>query len=240
MGKDANQPGAVELLSTPMTSKTIERLLEEFLADQEARLSPKTFAKYEDLIDLLRMQLESDWPDHDEEESDALIKASGTYCGAVGAEHIAQGFSAFLRHYMAPTGILLTPPSHVVGAVVKALAHWLAEKGYILDGVSAKDLVVQALREVRVSQRLFDRLDVWLDKHDPDDYEETLEGHFRIKRAWPGQLWLVLIVPGAPVIGPIPVPKKISRACQVGWNLDAKVAQTDWGWQLIDVWNIWP
>jgi hypothetical protein len=38
-------PGAEDPMSTPRPDKTIERLFEEFLADQEVRLSPKTFDK---------------------------------------------------------------------------------------------------------------------------------------------------------------------------------------------------
>ena len=48
--------------------KTIDQLFDEFLADQKARLSPRTLTKYEDVIDLYRSYLESYWPDHSHEE----------------------------------------------------------------------------------------------------------------------------------------------------------------------------
>ena len=38
-------------MSTPKPDKTIDQLFAEFLADQEARLSPKTYSKYEAIID---------------------------------------------------------------------------------------------------------------------------------------------------------------------------------------------
>ena len=44
--------GAEGSMSTPKPDKTIDQLFEEFLADQEARLSPKTFDKYEGIIHL--------------------------------------------------------------------------------------------------------------------------------------------------------------------------------------------
>ena len=46
---------------------TIDRAFQEFLADQETRLSQSTFSKYDSIIDLLRSCLESYWPGHDQE-----------------------------------------------------------------------------------------------------------------------------------------------------------------------------
>ena len=62
-------------MSTPKPDKTIDQLFEEFLADQEARLSPKTFDKYEGIIHLYRSYMESYWPDHSGKDYDAVTKA---------------------------------------------------------------------------------------------------------------------------------------------------------------------
>ncbi len=57
-------------MNTPKPDKTIDQLFEEFLTDQEVRLSPKTFDKYEGIIDLYRRYLESYWPDHSGKDYD--------------------------------------------------------------------------------------------------------------------------------------------------------------------------
>ena len=80
-------------MSTPKPDKTIDQLFEEFLADQEARLSPKTFDKYDGIIHLYRSYLESYWPDHSGNDYDAVTKAKGTYCDTYGAEDVTSGFS---------------------------------------------------------------------------------------------------------------------------------------------------
>src|SRR4051794_18167625 len=77
-------PRAEGPMNTPKPDKTIDQLFEEFLADQEARLSPKTFDKYERIIHLYRSYLERYWPDHSGKESEAITKAKGTYCGTFG------------------------------------------------------------------------------------------------------------------------------------------------------------
>jgi hypothetical protein len=69
---------------TMKTSKTIDQLFEEFLADQKARLSPKTYARYEQIIFLYRSYLERYWPGHSHKEYDAITSAQGTYCGTFG------------------------------------------------------------------------------------------------------------------------------------------------------------
>ena len=43
-------------------AETIDQVFEEFLADQKARLSPKTYRRYDDIIDLFRAYLERYWP----------------------------------------------------------------------------------------------------------------------------------------------------------------------------------
>lgn len=42
----------------PPPQKTISQVFDEFLADQKARLKPRTFENYDAIIDLLRHYLE--------------------------------------------------------------------------------------------------------------------------------------------------------------------------------------
>ena len=79
---------------------TIDRVFEEFLAEQEARLSPKTLRKYEDILDLFRSCLESYWPGHDQEEYGRITKAGGTFCGTFGPEELPGSVGEFLGYFM--------------------------------------------------------------------------------------------------------------------------------------------
>ncbi len=58
----------------PTASKTISQVFDEFLTDQEARLSPSTFSKYGSIISLFESYLESYWPGHDQEEYNRSTK----------------------------------------------------------------------------------------------------------------------------------------------------------------------
>ena len=116
-------------MSTPKPDKTIDQLFEEFLADQEARLSPKTFDKYEGIIHLYRSYLESYWPDHSGKDYDAVTKAKGTYCGTYGAEDITSGFSEFLGYFMPRKVIAGNETMKAAGTVVKKLDQVAGREG---------------------------------------------------------------------------------------------------------------
>ena len=61
------------------SKKTISEVFEEFLDDQEARLSPKTLGKYETIIHLFTSYLESYWPGHDQDEYNRTTDQGGTF-----------------------------------------------------------------------------------------------------------------------------------------------------------------
>ena len=55
-----------------------DEVLDEFLAEQEARWGPATYRRYETVVTLLRAYLERYWPGHDG-EYERVTKAGGTY-----------------------------------------------------------------------------------------------------------------------------------------------------------------
>ena len=227
-------------MNTPKPDQTIDQLFEEFLADQEARLSPKTFDKYEGIIHLYRSYLESYWPGHSGKDYEAITQAKGTYCGTFGAEDITSGFSEFLGYFMPRKVIAGNETMKAAGTVVKKLAKWLVEKGYTENDESVRELVGTTARDLPASQKLLDDLDDWLSETGPVKSGKEIEGHFLIQRVGPRQIWLESLISGESEIGPIPVPAHVARACKVGWDVGGVVARTSKGWRLVEVWNIAP
>lgn len=229
-----------DLMNTPGPDMTIDDLLAEFLAAQKARLSAKTYGKYEGIIDLYRAYLERYWPGHSGPDYDAVTRAGGTYCGTYGAGDITSGFSEFLDYFMPHKVIAGNETMKAAGTVVKKLAEWLVEQGYTEDDKSMQERVSEAARDLPASQKLLDELNDWLDGAGPGRSGKELEGHFFIQRVEPKQIWLESLLSGESEIGPIPVPAHIARACQVGWDIGGVVARTRTGWRLVEVWNISP
>ena len=228
-------------MNTPKPDKTIDQLFEEFLADQEARLSPKTFDKYEGIIHLYRSYLESYWPGHSGKDYDAITKAKGTYCGTFGAEDITSGFSEFLGYFMPRKVIAGNETMKAAGTVVKKLAKWLVEKGYTEDDESVRELVGTTARDLPASQKLLDDLDDWLSETGPVKSGKEIEGHFldpagRTEADLAG-------VDDLRRIGdrPDPGPRDTSpgRARSAGTSAAWSPGRSK-GWRLVEVWNISP
>ena len=120
-------------MKTGKPTKTIDQVFEEFLADQKVRLSPTTYRRYNDILDLFRSCLEGYWPGHDQEEYNRITDAGGNYCGTFGPEEIAGGLSEFLGYFMPHKVIAGKETMKAAGTVTKKLMKWSAEKGYVDD-----------------------------------------------------------------------------------------------------------
>jgi hypothetical protein len=126
-GKGMTRPG-----------KPIEQVLDEFLAEQQARWSPATYRNYETIVGLLKRYLEGYWPGHDG-EYDRVTQAGGTYCGTYGPEDIAAAFGLFLDYFLPHKVICGSGAEKAAPAVVRKVAKWLAAKGYDPDAADAVD-----------------------------------------------------------------------------------------------------
>lgn len=229
-------------MSSTKPARTILETFDEFLADQEARLSPNTYRKYEDIISLLQNYLESYWPDHDQDEYDRITDAGGTFCGTFGPKEITGGYGEFLGHFMPHKVMCGKETMKAAGTVTKKLAKWLAEKGYVEDTSDATERASEAIKELPATQDVLDLLDAYVDVNAPDDYDDNdeIQDHFWIKKIEPGMLWLEPLTMLDGVIGPVPVPKKVTQICGEMWDLSGVVVRTARGWRLLEVWSVTP
>lgn len=230
-------------MNTRKRAKTIDQVFEEFLADQKARLSPKTYRRYDDIVDLFRSCLEGYWPGHDQEEYSRITEAGGTYCGTFGPAEIAGGLSEFLGYFMPHKVIAGKETMKAAGTVTKKLMKWLAERGYVEDTEAlemAEERAGEAAHDLPVARELGDLLAEYVDEHAPELYSQEIEDHFTVARTTPGKLWLEPFASGDREIGPVPVPSEVSRQCRVGWDISGVVVRTPKGWRLLEVWNVSP
>lgn len=222
----------------PTTSRTISQVFQEFLADQETRLKPKTFARYESIIDLYQSYLESYWPGHDEEYKRITAKG-GTYCDTFGPEDILSGYGEFLDYFMPRKVMCGQDTMKAAGTVTKKLAKWLEEKGYVGDTSDAQEEASQAAKDLPAAQDVLDMLDEFVDMNSPDNYSEETQDHFWITKIEPGKLWLEPLMQGK-TIGPVPVPKQVTQLCREMWDIGGVIVKTSRGWRFLEVWNVSP
>jgi hypothetical protein len=227
-------------MSTPKPDKTIDDILGELLAAQEARLSSKTHAKYEGIVDLYRACLERCWLGHSGPDYDVVTQARGTHCDIDGAEDITSGFSEFLDYSMPHKVIAESETMKSAGTVIKKLTRWLVEQSDTLGEESLRERVCESARDLHASHRLLDDLNDWLGEAEPVHSTKKLEGHFVFQRVEPKQTWLEPPLSGESEIGRIPVPARLARSCKIGWDDGGVVARTSKGWRLVEAWNLSP
>jgi hypothetical protein len=116
--------------------KTIDEVLDEFLAEQKPRLAARTYRKYENAVSLLKLYCESYYPGHEGEYA-RVSAAGGTYCGTYGPEDIAGSFGMFLDYFMPNKVLCGSGTEKAAPTVVRKLAKWLAAKGYDPDAMDS-------------------------------------------------------------------------------------------------------
>jgi hypothetical protein len=226
-------------METAKPTKTISAIFEEFLADQKDRISHKTYLKYETIIGLYKSYLESYWPGHDG-EYDKITKAGGTFCGTFGPEDATAGYSEFLGYFMPRKVMCGKETMQAAGTVTKKLANWLAEKGHIEDTEYDQERAGEAARDLPNARKVLDLLDAFVGQSAMEEHGNRIEDHFWIEKIEPGNLWLKPLTVGDSVIGPVPVPKKVTQLCQPMWDIGGVVVNAGKGWQFVEVWNVSP
>lgn len=226
-------------MKTTKTEKTIAQVFEEFLADQKGRISHKTYQKYESIIQLYGSYLESYWPGHDG-EYDKITKTGGTYCGTFGPEDATTGYSEFLGYFMPRKVMCGKETLQAAGTVTKKLAKWLAEKGYVEDTEDDQERAGEAAKDLPNARAVVELLDAYVDETAPARQGKVIEDHFTIDKIEPGKLWLMPLTAGHSVIGPIPVPGRVTQLCQPMWDISGVVTKTAKGWRFVEVWNVSP
>ena len=224
----------------PNTKKVISQVFDEFLVYQNSRLRPRTVSKYRDILSLYESYLESYWPGQGEEDYSRITGQGGTFCGTYGPEMILGGYSEFLGYFMPHKVACGKETMKAAGTVTKALAKWLAERGYVTDTADAQERAKEAATDLPAAQDVLDLLDRYVDEHSPQSYQQEIEDHFWIKKIEPSELWLEPLTGSGEVIGPVPVPKEVTKICQEMWDIGGVVVKTSRGWRLREVWNVSP
>jgi hypothetical protein len=231
-----------------MARPTIATVLAEFLTEQQQHRSPKTFAQYQDVVELLQHSLNGyaylTLSELDAKRFDQRFKAPGDahreFCEIFGPEYILPNMGEFLGYFMVRKVSASQVLLRAAGTVTKKLAAWLAEKGYA--DVRAVEVATEqgaaAARDLPKAEALASRLAAFAEAHDEGAAVEASEDHFRIMRVEPGRIWLEGL--DGREHGPIRLPQALSRQCEAGWTISGVVGRVGGRWQLLEAWNVYP
>ena len=231
-------------LSLKLPAVTITKVLSDFLDEQGNRLKPKTFGKYEEVIELLSRFI-NDYAynylnDEETELFDELCEVYGMgFCDVFGPEHILSNVDEFLGYFLVRKVIADKSLLKSSGTVIKKLAKWLVERGYVEDIEDVLEVASKASKELPLAEELRELLYDYSRGSYFDDFEETVEDIFVVKKIEKGKIWLSGFIYDED-IGPVPVPEEFSRNCRVDWCINSAIGRTGKGWKIVEVYQVEP
>lgn len=226
---------------------SIGDLLERFLAQERARLSPRTYRNYKDVVTLLAHSLNGygyqSLQGLDRRRFERAYNAGDeeAFCHLFGADRLVENLGEFLGYFMVRKVAAGEELLRAAGTVTKRLARWLHEQGYIDDAdyELATERGADAARDLPRAERLgraLYELAAQAPGIEPDNIPDGdwIEDHLQIARVEPGALWFDR------GIGPLPVPKAVSTLAQVGWSVTITLARIGGKWHVVEVGNVYP
>lgn len=223
---------------------SIERALDDFLAEQRLRLADTTFRNYLAVVDLLCSSLNNYAHEGLSKEERRLFTAAydagdeQAFCHLFGPEKIPQHLGSFLGYFMVRKVFASRELLRAAGTVTKRLVRWLEREGYI-----EADVATEAVERAQAAARDLPRADrlgeLLLDLADASVFDavgegEIVEDYLPIERVEPGALFFE----GG--IGPLAVPEEASELAEVGWEVNVVLARTAAGWRLLEVGCVYP
>jgi hypothetical protein len=231
----------------PPAQQTIDGALQQFLAEQRERLSPRTFRNYAEVVELLRHSLDgyaySSLDDEERARWEEAFEADEerAFCRLFGPEKIPEHLGEFLGYFMVRKVIAGQELLKAAGTVTGKLVRWLEDGGYIDAGSAedASDRARGASRDLPMADRLGSLLhdvadrapEIDLEALDEDDW---VEDYIAITGVEPGRIWFE----GG--IGPIAVPRAASNLARPGWSAFVTAARTAGTWHLLEVGFVYP
>ncbi len=225
----------------------IDEALTRFLNEQRARLAPRTFHTYEEVIDLFRDCMNMYGPNILDERDEKRWREAfdngdeDAFTRLLDAGYIESMLGEFLGYFMirkvmAGQGLL-----RAAGTVTKKLVTWLAEQGVIEREIAAAQAAraADAARDLPRADRLAEalhQLSLKTPHRDPDTTDRWVEEGIPlpITKVEPGKLWF------DENIGPLAVPSEISDLARIGWEVTVVLAFTRNRWWLVEVGNVYP
>ena len=233
--------------------KTIEDVLEEFLAEQKQNLKPQSYLGYEtamryferflDVYGLERLE-EEDLDEEDLELYEELSEEEGTeYCEIFGPGHIGYPeMEEFLGGYVILNAATSKNFLKVVGRAMHKLVQWLHEKGYMADEVYEKtnERVNELKADLPATMEVGKLMSEYAAKSPRGKYMEELNSRFNIIKIEPGKFWLEDYIVSEELIGPVIVSGEISSMCRVGWTVVLRIGKKGEVWRIIDSKSVYP
>ena len=227
--------------------ETIEQVFGKFLAEQEERLSPRTYNRYLDVMQLFRICLNNYAYQYlsSEEHDDFLEKYSEgqEFCqlfqiADIPSSMIGEFFGYFLIRKVASSKSLMKN----AGIVMNKLFKWLRDNSLLDESKYSvfEEEIRTARDEVPELEKFSTLLLAEVEQHRFLEYEDYTEGMFFIAKIGPNMLFLedAEIFAGSSLS--VVVNNKLSAAAKVDWSMYLELGKKDGRWYIVGSGNVYP
>lgn len=224
----------------------IEDVFARFLKSQQQRLKPRTYHRYEEVIDLFRHCLNGyGYHELDSSSEVALyekfyFQKNLEFCVIFGPDKVLPSLSNFLNYFMIRKVMASETLLQAAGTVSKKLIKWMEENGYsgLEEARKASEIASEAAKELPAAERLARLLYDFSQSHAPRYWTSELDDYFTIDEIQPGILHLSSMSSNDMV--ELKVPTEITDHCRVGWQVNLLMGKTRNGWCILETGNVYP
>ena len=161
------------------------------------------------------------------------------FCELFGPNKIPENVGEFLGYFMPHKVICGEDLLRAAGTVTKKLSKWLIDKGYISSdsAETMTDRGAQASKNLPAAENLAKLLAAHADES-VCQVSETIEGYFEVCAISDTSLVIQEMMGDVKMI--VPVPSSVTTLCKPNWTISGSVGKFADGWQLVEVWNVYP
>lgn len=224
--------------------KTIQTVLDEFLADQRVRLKDRTYSGYESVIELFIHYL-NDYAymkaDVAEKEYMQMYNEGKMFAKTFSIEKLTTSMiEEFLDYFMIRKVMASESYLKTAGTVMKKLVKWLGENEYTSKAESQVQL--ESVNELKKDLPQAERVSRLLYENrtgDTGDFEEYEEDYYVVEKVEKGILWVEnSLDPDS--LKPIVVPEEVSTICKEGWEMFLVIGLKNGKWYVLESGNVYP
>jgi len=226
----------------------LKKILDNFLSDQDERLSKRTYNDYSNVISLFEDYLNSyAYNFLPEEEQDNFeekaIFGEGNYCEMYAIDKLSSmQIDDFMTDFMIRKVMAEKYLMKKTVTVMRRFSKWLKNNDYITEEKfniiystvnEKKDILPNA---VELSDLIYDESI----KNEFNKYNSYVEGNYAITKIKPGKLWVKDYIEGGEEVGPVVVTKKITDLTEKDFFVYLELGEKNGKYYIVNSGHVYP
>jgi hypothetical protein len=226
----------------------LKKILDDFLSDQDERLSKRTYNDYINVISLFEDYLNSYaymfLPEEEQQNfEEKAIFGEGSYCEMYSIDKLSSmQIDDFMTDFMIRKVLAEKYLMKKTATVMRRFSKWLKNNEYITK--ENFDIIYSTVNDKKddlpKAAELSDLIYDESIKNEFNKYSSYEEGNYAITKIKPGKLWFRDYMEGGEEIGPVLVPKKITDLAAKDFFVYLELGKKGNKYYIVNSGNVYP